>query len=87
MFFRHDAGGLLTIESTRTLENFKLQVVYVLSTYQYILVYTIFCITYQYVLSTYQYIQVCTKYPDFFPEHPVTISDVGQLVKSSICLD
>jgi hypothetical protein len=24
MIFRHDAGGLLTIERTRTLENFKL---------------------------------------------------------------
>ncbi len=44
------------------------------STYQYILVCTIFCITYQYVLSTYQYIQVCTKYPDLV--QPVTIPDV-----------
>jgi hypothetical protein len=48
---------------------------YILSTYQYILVCTIFSITYQYVLGTDWYIPVCTKNPDFVPL--VTIPDAS----------
>ena len=44
-------------------------------TYQYILVCTIFSITYQYVLGTDRYIPVCTKNHDFV--QPVTIPGGG----------
>jgi hypothetical protein len=52
-----------------------LQCLYILSTYQYILVCTIFSITYQYVFGTDtgRYIPVCTKNHDFV--QPVTIPD------------
>ena len=45
----------------------------ILSTYQYVLVCTIFSITYQYVLGTDRYIPVCTKNHDFV--QPVTIPE------------
>ncbi len=48
---------------------------YIQSTYQYILVCTVFSITYQYVLGTDRYIPVCTKNHDFV--QPVTIPDAG----------